>query len=867
MKPLRAYLFVRRGIDDWDTTVHRDLESLMDTWRAYEGSNFEAVVHVGFWRPDTAAFEKFVSKWRNLVLITASARYALPPTCKVAPCQACDIDGLPLYVALSGWGYETTAKQVGLDNISDGDPGQSIQDHFKSKIHHKVDWFTFVARDDCDLAEEARTYSIVDEGSYLCRERELPAELRERLGWQRFVHNSGGPPNPANILDNLRFAPPWLLAQSIFVLDLSIRPTNCMACYSINTIEELASLGEAAILKFANLGRKSLREISEKVVRVFEEGPSNPVLRSHSKTTEPVIETADSKNLTVTASLENVFAMGLALLGKEQARLMRLRMGFTSGPKTLQEIGDEFHVTRERIRQIEKKCIKKMAGLNIWKNELEGKLGRVLTDRSTPLPLLGLEILDPWFINAEHLECQLEYVLYRLCEGRFSLVRLRGQTFVSRLTQIAWDEAVKKGRLILETEAGRNAPESEVRNTIDALLVGAGEELRPELWTETTRWANFATPENNNGERILVSLGYGAENIIEAILTEADRPLHYTELAKRCSERGRRPIDLRRVHNSAANVGLLLGRGVYGLAKHLLLSESELRLLVAEAEDIVEGGPANKQWHAREIAEAIEERGFDFGGKLTHYVVSIALERSIRLANLKRMVWALRSTGARGTANRIDVHQAIVSLLMTEGRPMPSEEIKARIAQDRGLGYYFQINPEGPLVRMGNSLWGLANRDLPFSESDGEVIVDRMVSLLRARGKGLHVTQIHSAIEPLAPKAVLVNDPALFLGLAQRSNSVAVAKGQYIYLPEWGGSRCMTIMESVKNVLEMAGPEGLTLDKGLAAAELLLERPLNRQTFGATCNNLGAVYDETTAHWSLPLDEETDNDEVYLVKT
>jgi len=49
-------------------------------------------------------------------------------------------------------------------------------------------------------------------------------------------------------------------------------------------------------------------------------------------------------------------------LGKKEAFVLKLRFGIDSeGPMTLQEIGNQLHLTRERIRQIEKKAMKKLS--------------------------------------------------------------------------------------------------------------------------------------------------------------------------------------------------------------------------------------------------------------------------------------------------------------------------------------------------------------------------------------------------------------------------------------------------------------------------------------------------------------------------
>ncbi len=51
----------------------------------------------------------------------------------------------------------------------------------------------------------------------------------------------------------------------------------------------------------------------------------------------------------------------LGSLGDRESRVLRLRYGLDGGhPQTLEEVGKVFGVTRERIRQIEAKAIRKL---------------------------------------------------------------------------------------------------------------------------------------------------------------------------------------------------------------------------------------------------------------------------------------------------------------------------------------------------------------------------------------------------------------------------------------------------------------------------------------------------------------------------
>jgi len=55
------------------------------------------------------------------------------------------------------------------------------------------------------------------------------------------------------------------LNKSVEDLDLSVRSYNCLKRASINTVAELANMSEEDMMKVRNLGRKSLKEIKEKL--------------------------------------------------------------------------------------------------------------------------------------------------------------------------------------------------------------------------------------------------------------------------------------------------------------------------------------------------------------------------------------------------------------------------------------------------------------------------------------------------------------------------------------------------------------------------------------------------------------------------
>ena len=59
--------------------------------------------------------------------------------------------------------------------------------------------------------------------------------------------------------------------------------------------------------------------------------------------------------------LKEEIANALSTLTPREAKVLALRFGLEDGhPRTLEEVGKEFNVTRERIRQIEAKALRKL---------------------------------------------------------------------------------------------------------------------------------------------------------------------------------------------------------------------------------------------------------------------------------------------------------------------------------------------------------------------------------------------------------------------------------------------------------------------------------------------------------------------------
>lgn len=879
---LLAYLLVRTQGGTWSVGAYRNLEDLTSAWHEVGLADSEAtgVVHVGFWRPNTDAFEAAAASKPGLVLLTGAARLALPIAYRSSSTSCALVDGLPLYVALSGWGYEKGEEECVSDQIADPLPLRCTPDETPCI---PADWLSTIATDSSGLAAETVSMGIMSEALYQERESRLPSGTRDRLATFRFLKLLGHKPTMETMLEDLRFAPPWILSLDTRALDLPVRPAHRLGEAGAKSVSDIVDLGVNGLLQISGMGRKSIMDISKAIFSFYEKGSAfcdanafrqrelierEPMPRNSGHASDRQVERDEglketeetNQNDEVTpSSFKDALIQAFSLLNERELSVLRLRMGMGGSKKTLEEIAKEYSVTRERIRQIEAKAIKRVSSkMKCWETSLRSELARMLDDREMPLPLVGLEVLNGWFAGVESLAKPFEYVIeHFLDSSEFHVVKIGGQLYFTRLAQDEWIEVTSKAKALLSglSKGEKAATENEARFLIDSLLVRRGEELRSILWETATKWAHFS--DGPLGDRVLISVGMGAENLVEAILSDSDTPLHYSEIARRSAARGKR-IEIRRAHHAAANVGLLLGRGIYGLEKHILLSEEEKEQIVSEVEDMLVES-SERQWHASEIFEELEARGFDFGGRLSKYDINVVLGASTTLAYLGRMVWMSKSESSSGKADRMHVWQAVVSLLQHQGRPMRAAEIRERISRDRGLGSTFQIHQADPLIRVGENVWGLLWRDIPFSEVDAERIVSEMEKVLRSRGTGLHASEIVSALSETREIALKVADPITLLALAQRTDRMKAGKGGYIFPSDWEGPRRLTVSEAVEKAFGSMRGGGLSSEVARCASEAL-GREIPKAAVSAILMKIG-VYDGEKGIWRHPEDAGGNSDE------
>lgn len=154
--------------------------------------------------------------------------------------------------------------------------------------------------------------------------------------------------------------------QSIAALQLSVRASNCLAKRDIATLGKLVQLTETELLSWTNLGRRTLREISDALAALglrlgmtadeisLQRTPDTWVRTNP----EPLHQASlDLPPITSVAAESALLDFLRRFPAREYAVISERIIECTA---TLEQLGSRFDVTRERIRQIEQRLSRRI---------------------------------------------------------------------------------------------------------------------------------------------------------------------------------------------------------------------------------------------------------------------------------------------------------------------------------------------------------------------------------------------------------------------------------------------------------------------------------------------------------------------------
>lgn len=815
--PLRAFLMMKSSDGTWTVTVCRDLGAIRRKWKTRREPDSEvAVLHIGFDRPPSRLFDEIALKHPGSMLLTAAAKYALPDSF-VASVSPIGVAGsIEVFIGLQGWGY----------TLDDPTAGTEHSDTVRSstETQEPEGWVSRFLNEHPSDAEQLSEKGVFDESSYIGGEAELERSVRHRAGLFRTHYMVGA--NCEDPCEYARAAPPWLAEQKLTSLRLSVRADNVFRVNDIETVRDLADWTAEALLEKQNFGRKSLSDVLQAITAALNSGPLSAVAAE-------AISESDGLLIEVRRFL-------MSLSSRERDVFVR-RMGFETSPETLQEIADDYDITRERVRQIEARTIEKCIRESTWDDVLEQKISRLLIGRRFPLPVSGVEAIDGWFNGISSHQLFIKNLVQAVGKDCTHVVYIEDLYYFGRISQEVWERTLSEALTLLASGAGHGWDEVYAQSLIQGLLPETAKEYGALLWDEASRLCHFSATVD--GKRTLVSYGRGAEQVVEAILSESDKPLHYTEIAKRAEFREGKRMDEKRAHSAAAKVGFLFSRGTYGLIRHLPLSDGQVSDICSEAEDVIYSESNGRQWHTTEILSEILERMDGILVSLDKYVLDIVLRKSRVLKPLGRMTW-IGTKWDVDDQSRIDVHQAVLAIVQKAGRPLTTGEIRERLTAVRGVNDFFQIHPIDPLVRLQPGLWGINDRDIPFSRKEQGALLQKLLNLLTDKQSGIHSSELSNVL-PLEGWTV-----DAFLSIASQDDRLKIAHGRYVYISEWGSPRRETIGRAVSLVLQEAAGS-LALEEIAVRVSDRIGRKIDKSVISGTLQALEAQYDAINRVWTL----------------
>lgn len=730
LSSLRAFLLVRDCDGEWTVEVFHSLNEIVDAWDRAIPNSFCGVLHVGFERRSTRSFEAIAQAFRGRLLLTPGARGALPSGFKSSSNAIGDVEGEPVFLALDGWGY-TIEEPVQEASVE--------PPRFQGWVRDFLDQYG-------EVRDELAASEIFDDQSYLANEGRLTTDLRHKLANFRFENLLGFARNdPTEVA---RAAPPWLISRKFSEFDLTVRLDNVFRRNRIETVADLSQHSLDELFKFQNFGRTSCRDLCRILMAAIEAGPS----QAHN-TLLAAIESGVATSSQIGDDNQSLIqAVEKCLLGLKprESDILKRRMGWNSSPETLEEIGADYGVTRERIRQIESKTVKKIIRQEIWDDLLGAKLKVLLSERQYPLPLIGAAAVDPWFSGLSENRSAAKYLITKLCDAGVSVLEIDGVEYLTFLKEHDWATARDSARHLLIGAVEHGWPRTECEYQVGLLLPEEAAEFRELLWDHCYRWCHFA---GEDGAEILVSFGRGADQLVEAVLHDADQPLHYSEIARIVEERSEKAIDERRVHNAASEVGYLFGPGTYGLLRHMSVERGDWESFAEEAVDIIHEGETGRQWHTSELLQALTEREIDLPLGFDKYQLDIALKQTAELQSFGRMVWS--DGDDIGSSGRVDIRQAVIAIVKDAGSPITTSELRQRLVAVRGINEGMQFHVVDPLIKLDARTWGINDRDIELKREDQTSFLETVASVLKQRQAPIDITEIAQMSPKVVPNRAL----------------------------------------------------------------------------------------------------------------
>lgn len=634
------------------------------------------------------------------------------------------------------------------------------------------------------------------------------------------------------------------LLKKVELLGLSVRSANCLHHDGVIYIGDLVLKTEGELLRTPNFGRKSLNELKAALDKMrlrfsmeLRYWPLKDIEQLASKHNDELAHQNDE-------TLKEAFSRTMEKVADPRHLLvMEARFGLHDKPRTLEDTAQELGVTRERVRQIQKKITQTILKQEFWDDILQFRLQKLMVGRSDPLFLDAIEQEDAWFAGFGDNLTLLENLLHAFSEMEdLNFLSYENRKIVTRLSYEQWRDMKYDLINMLEHSLDLGHTMDDIEMFVDSKLAKAGApELSSLLLELLSKDLNFSII---NGEMTLVSVGNSLGSHLRALLEIAEKPMHFEEIATLYEQKYGVPISSRYVHSCLGhNEFPLFDRGTYGLPRHLAIPPNVQDSMRKKIEEIIQAGPPDRQWHTRDLIDRFASE--PYASELNKYTVNIILKPTKQLRYLGKWSWK-NKTANDEAAERLHVRIAIYDALKSAGHALRVEELQDLVSQARGIGDIFNVHPNELYSRVDPGTWGLLDRDFVLSLPEQEHLKNYLFDQLTASGRSFHKSELLRTITHLNPPAELTDNQ--MLGILIADSRFKSWHGGFTGLNGWTDSGRKTFTAVLKEIAESVTGT-IQADEIVARARSELGFDFNRHHISVHLNKYGLLYDRDAGLW------------------
>lgn len=537
--------------------------------------------------------------------------------------------------------------------------------------------------------------------------------------------------------------------------EFSLRTKNSLRAYGYETLGDLKNLNENDLLKIPNLGKKCVQEINEflkkKELTSALENKKNTVLSKEKTNTEIDTLLNDINNLE-------------QIINQKEFEIILARIGLNNPPLTLEEIGEQFNITRERVRQIEKKAKEKISLNGDFINSLDKRITKIREKMTIPLRPEDLIFYDSTYFKDTNIKPWLVPNILKLSDySKNKLEKFKDDEIISALGETSLEVSIVSIETYIEDK--KEIPYSEFLEIVDQHIDITALELRDYARNYIEKKHTVFFDSSGIKKLSLNKSDRGANKFIYDVLTQSANPLSKEEIYFRSVKNGFNGTE-RTIENALSKYegALLFDRGLYGFRKHLNFSDDEISFLSIYVYEYIKSIGVEKHWFFNELAEIVrnEKNGsiknfylenkskrfqayeidlnklLDKVNKYSDVEISVIFQLSDEFNYLGKKTYVTKDSNTR---KRVNFTSLVISMLEKSTSPMTYHEMKELqpVLKNKTT---FQLHNKGRIIpirddesiQLGKkrnvTAWGLIDKHLNINKKGLNEIINELKKLL-----------------------------------------------------------------------------------------------------------------------------------------